>query len=132
MENKKSEEEGCCCSPEAVAIRSLGSSIEGVFPRQSKGLDGRGVVDSSQSSFMVEEGLYQRVALESPSQSPTQSSDHLLDNKCVQSSASSSSDNLDVTTQETHPKTKVRFGRILLVLAVKDPVTVLGFGICPD
>lgn len=55
---------------------------------------------------MVEEGLYQRVALESPSQSPTQSSDHLLDNKCVQSSASSSSDNLDVTTQETHPKTK--------------------------
>lgn len=95
-----------------MAIRSLGSSIEGVFPRQSKGLDGRGVVDSSQSSFMVEEGLYQRVALESPSQSPTQSSDHLLDNKCVQSSASSSSDNLDVTTQETHPKTKLKMASV--------------------
>ncbi|XP_042893563.1 palmitoyltransferase ZDHHC18-like isoform X2 [Penaeus japonicus] len=61
---------------------------------------------------MVEEGLYQRVALESPSQSPTQSSDHLLDNKCVQSSASSSSDNLDVTTQETHPKTKVKMASV--------------------
>lgn len=95
-----------------MAIRSLGSSIEGVFPRQSKGLDGRGVVVSSQSSFMVEEGLYQRVALESPSQSPTQSSDHLLDNKCVQSSASSSSDNLDVTTQETHPKTKLKMASV--------------------
>ncbi|XP_069997320.1 palmitoyltransferase ZDHHC18 isoform X1 [Penaeus vannamei] len=61
---------------------------------------------------MVEEGLYQRVALESPSQSPTQSSDHLLDNKCVQSSASSSSDNLDVTTQETHPKTKLKMASV--------------------
>lgn len=81
---------------------------------------------------MVEEGLYQRVALESPSQSPTQSSDHLLDNKCVQSSASSSSDNLDVTTQETHPKTKVRLGRISLAVAVKVRVAVLGFGDCTD
>lgn len=47
--------------------------------------------------LMLEAGEYQRVALESPSQSPTQSSDRLLDNKCVQSSASSSSeDNLDL------------------------------------
>ncbi|KAK7084848.1 hypothetical protein SK128_004153, partial [Halocaridina rubra] len=54
------------------------------------------------------EGVYQRVALESPSQSPTQSSDRLLDNKCVQSSASSSSDNLDATqSSQTHNSTKV-------------------------
>lgn len=61
---------------------------------------------------MLEEGAYQRVALESPSQSPTQSSEHLLDNKCVQSSASSSSDNIDDTfdvtnPKDTQPKTKV-------------------------
>ncbi|XP_045101587.1 LOW QUALITY PROTEIN: palmitoyltransferase ZDHHC18-like [Portunus trituberculatus] len=51
---------------------------------------------------MLEAGEYQRVALESPSQSPTQSSDRLLDNKCVQSSASSSSeDNLDLDVTST-------------------------------
>ncbi|XP_045621015.1 palmitoyltransferase ZDHHC18 isoform X1 [Procambarus clarkii] len=62
---------------------------------------------------MLEEGIYQRVALESPSQSPTQSSDHLLDNKCVQSSASSSSDNLDATSpKDVHPKTKVKMASV--------------------
>ncbi|KAK3892231.1 hypothetical protein Pcinc_003915 [Petrolisthes cinctipes] len=66
---------------------------------------------------MLEEGVYQRVALESPSQSPTQSSEHLLDNKCVQSSASSSSDNIDETFDVTNPKntqpnTKVKMASV--------------------
>ncbi|XP_071551385.1 palmitoyltransferase ZDHHC18-B isoform X1 [Panulirus ornatus] len=62
---------------------------------------------------MLDEGSYQRVALESPSQSPTQSSDHLLDNKCVQSSASSSSDTLDATSpKDLHPKTKVKMASV--------------------
>ncbi|XP_068226697.1 palmitoyltransferase ZDHHC18 isoform X1 [Palaemon carinicauda] len=62
---------------------------------------------------MVEEGVYHRVALESPSQSPTQSSDRLLDNKCVQSSASSSSDNLDATqSAQAHTNTKVKMASV--------------------
>lgn len=57
---------------------------------------------------MLEAGEYQRVALESPSQSPTQSSDRLLDNKCVQSSASSSSeDNLDLDVTSTAQQVKM-------------------------
>ena len=53
------------------------------------------------SSLMVDEGEYQAVALESPSQSPTESHDSLVeDNKCVgglgESSSSPSEDGLDV------------------------------------
>ncbi|XP_076042836.1 palmitoyltransferase app isoform X3 [Oratosquilla oratoria] len=49
---------------------------------------------------MLEEGEYRRVALESPSQSPSQSNEQLLDTRCTRSDTSaSSSDNLDVISK---------------------------------